>query len=174
MTDLRCSESVVVASTPEAVYAMVADVTRMGEFSPTCAQCWWDEGAGPEPGSWFTGRNVTPERTWETRSQVVTAEPGRAFGWVVGEGWVRWDYTFEPAPGGVRVTESWEFTAAGLARFRERFGDDADAQIADRTAQARAGIPVTLAAIQRVAEQEPVITPRWTATSGPATATGGS
>ena len=35
--------------------------------------CWWDEGATGQSGDWFTGRNVTPERTWETRSLVAVA-----------------------------------------------------------------------------------------------------
>ena len=48
----------------------------MGEWSPICRACWWDEGAGPEAGAWFTGRNETPERTWETRCQVVAADAG--------------------------------------------------------------------------------------------------
>jgi len=34
MTDLRYSESVVVARSPEDLYDMVSDVTRMGEWSP--------------------------------------------------------------------------------------------------------------------------------------------
>jgi hypothetical protein len=36
--------------------------------------------------------------------------------------------------------------------FEERFGDEAPTQIANRTEAARQGIPVTLAAIKRVAE----------------------
>ena len=36
--------------------------------------------------------------------------------------------------------------------FAEKFGDKADAQIADRTHQALDGIPKTLAAIKRIAE----------------------
>ena len=36
--------------------------------------------------------------------------------------------------------------------FEQKFGDDASAQIADRTQQALDGIPRTLAAIQRIAE----------------------
>lgn len=151
-TDLRHSESVVVARPPEDLYDMVADVTRTGEWSPTCTSCWWDEGAGPSVGSWFTGRNETPSRTWETRSQVVVADRPREFGWVVGEGLVEWRYTFAPVDGGTRVTESWEFLPAGIERFHQRYGDDAEAQIADRAQQAHAGIPVTLAAIKRAAE----------------------
>lgn len=152
MTDLRHSDSIVVAAPPDVLYEMVSDVTRMGEWSPICRACWWDDGHGPWTGSWFTGRNETPERTWETRSQVVVAEPGREFAFVVGDFWVRWGYTLTPVDGGTELTESWEFLPAGLARFRERFGDRADAEIADRTQAARQGIPVTLAAIKAAAE----------------------
>jgi hypothetical protein len=156
MTDptagLRHSESILIARTPDEVYTMISDVTRMGEWSPVCRACWWDEGDGPQTGAWFTGRNETPTRTWETRAQVVTAEPGRTFAFTVGGGWVHWAYTCEPAPEGTKLTESWHFSELGLAGFHERYGDDAQAQIADRTRAAHEGIPATLAAIKRAAE----------------------
>ena len=144
--------SVVVAVPPQQLYDLVSDVTRTGEWSPTCAACWWDEGAGPRVGSWFTGRNVTPERTWETRSQVVAAEPGREFAWKVGGRYARWAYLLEPVEGGTRLTEAWEFLPEGLALFEERYGDDAAAQVAERTRAAHRGIPVTLARIKEIAE----------------------
>ena len=152
MTSLHYSESVVVACPPEALYDMVSDVTRMGEWSPVCKACWWDDGDGPRLGAWFTGRNELPERTWETRSEVVAAEPGREFAFLVGGAWVRWAYTFTPADGGTQVTESWEFLPAGIAGFEERYGADAQAQIANRAQAARTGIPATLAALKRAAE----------------------
>ncbi len=152
MSDLRHSESVVVACSPEVLYDIVSDVTRTGEWSPVCRACWWDQGAGPSVGSWFTGRNETPERTWETRSQVVVADRGREFAWAVGGSWVRWGFTLTPVEGGTRLTESWEWLPDGLARFDERYGDDAPAQVEDRTRAAHSGIPATLAAIKRIAE----------------------
>ena len=84
MTPRTHSDSIVVARPPHEVYELVADITRMGEYSPICKECWWDEGDGPRVGAHFTGRNVLPERTWETRSEVVAADPGREFAWVVG------------------------------------------------------------------------------------------
>jgi len=152
MPDLRYSESIFVARSSGALYDMVSDVTRMGEWSPICKACWWDPGDGPRPGGWFTGRNETPGRVWETRSQVVTADRGREFAFVVGDSLVRWSYTFTPAEGGTRLTESWEFLPAGITTFEERFGDDAQAQIADRTKAAHSGIPATLAAIKKAGE----------------------
>ena len=152
MSNLQYSESVVVASSPESLYDMVSDVPRMGEWSPICRACWWDDGDGPRVGAWFTGRNELPERVWETRSQVVAAERGQEFAFLVGGAWVRWGYAFAPVDAGTRITESWEFLPAGIARFKQRYGDDADTQIADRTEAARKGIPVTLAAIKKAAE----------------------
>ena len=144
--------SIVVAVPPEQLYALVSDVTRTGEWSPTCAACWWDDGAGPDVGSWFTGRNVTPERTWETRSRVAAADPGREFSWLVGGKLARWSYLLEPVEGGTRLTESWEFLPPGLTLFEERYGEDASAQVAERTETAHRGIPVTLARIKEIAE----------------------
>jgi len=152
MSDLSYSASIVIASSPDALYDLVSDVTRTGEWSPVCMSCWWDDGAGPRAGAWFTGRNKVPGRTWETRSEVVAAEPGREFAWLVGGAWVRWGYTFTPVDGGTRVTESWEFLPAGITRFRERYGAEAQAQIDDRAKAARTGIPATLAAIKKTAE----------------------
>jgi polyketide cyclase/dehydrase/lipid transport protein len=152
MGNLQYSESVVVDTSPESLYDMVSDVTRMGEWSPICRACWWDAGDGPRAGAWFTGRNELPERTWETRSQVVAAERGREFAFLVGGAWVRWGYTFSPVGAGTRITESWEFLPAGIARFHDRYGDDAEAQIVARTQAAHEGIPLTLAAIKKAAE----------------------
>ena len=149
---LTHADSVVVATTPEALYDLVSDVTRTGEWSPICRACWWDEGHGGRVGDWFTGRNEVPGRTWETRSQVVVADRGREFAWLVGGKLVRWAFVLEPVAEGTRLTETWEFLPAGQELFVERYGDQAAAQVADRTAAAHDGIPATLAAIKRIAE----------------------
>jgi hypothetical protein len=152
VTELKMSESIHVAVSPEQLYALLSDVTRTGEWSPVCKACWWDEGAGPQVGAWFTGRNEIPERTWETRSQVVAADPGREFAWEVNEGWVHWGYTFEPEGDGTRLTEHWEFLPKGIAGFHARWGEKAEAHIEHRREMAQSGIPATLAAIKKTAE----------------------
>jgi Polyketide cyclase / dehydrase and lipid transport len=152
MDEHQHADRITIDRSPEALYDMVADVTRMGEWSPICKACWWDEGQGPRVGAWFTGRNELPERTWETHCEVVAAAPGREFAFAVQGTMVRWGYTFTPVDGGTEVTESWDFLPDGIAFFEERFGEDAAAHIADRVEAARTGIPETLAAIKRVAE----------------------
>lgn len=146
-------ESMSIHASPETVYDLVSDVTRTGEWSPICRSCWWHDGGPARVGARFTGRNQSGERTWETVSEVVAAERGREFAWVVGEGYVRWAYTMTPISEGTELTETWEFLPAGIAMFHQRFGDDAAAQIEERTQAAYTGIPATLAAIKRIAER---------------------
>jgi len=152
MSELSYSESVVVRASAETVYDLVSDITRTGQWSPICTACWWDEGAGPRVGSWFTGRNEVPGRRWETRSRVVAADRGREFAFVVGGAYVRWGFTMQPVPQGTRLTESWQFLPDGVAMFHERWGDDGPAQIMERTRQAHEGIPATLGAVKRLVE----------------------
>ena len=147
------SDSLLVACPPQALYDLVSDVTRTGEWSPICEACWWDEGDGPRVGAHFTGRNVTPARTWETRSEVVAAEPGREFAWVVGDGIVRWSYLLEPAQGGTRLSETWQLLPGAPEFFARKYGAEGDSVIAERTEAARTGIPATLRAIKDIAER---------------------
>src|ERR1700729_3676152 len=141
MSNLRYAESIFVARSPETLYDMISDVSRMGQWSPVCAACWWDDGDGPRPGAWFTGRNELPERTWETRSRVVAADRGHEFAFEVGDSWTRWGYVFTAVEEGSVLTESWEFLPGGVTMFEERFGADAEAQIANRLDMAKTGIP---------------------------------
>ena len=152
MTDhLRFADSVVVARSPEEVYALVSDVTRTGEWSPTCVACWWDEGDGPQAGSSFTGRNVTPERTWETRSRVETAEPGGS-----SPGSSARARPLELAARALRrghaAHRDLAPAARGLAFFAARYGADAAAQVEERRRSAHDGIPRSLAAVKAIAE----------------------
>jgi hypothetical protein len=150
----RQSDSIVIKRSAEDLYDMVADVTRMGQWSPVCTACWWDEGEGPNLGATFTGRNERPERTWETRSEVVAADPGREFAWVVVEPptRARWGYSFVAVDGGTEVTETWELPPEGAAFFEARFGEDAAKEIGLRSDAAKHGIGATLAAIKGSAE----------------------
>ncbi len=147
------SESIVVSREPEELYALVSDVTRMGEWSPVCTGCWWDDDTRGV-GAWFTGRNETPEKTWETRSQVAADEPGREFAFVVAGNRTRWGYAFEAVEGGTLMTESWEILPAGEEFFQERFGADADAEMQKRADAAHSGIHDTISAIKKAAESQ--------------------
>ncbi|WP_051942724.1 SRPBCC family protein [Streptacidiphilus rugosus] len=102
-----------IAATPDAVWAAVADVTRMGEWSPECTGAVWrGEPAGPVVGARFQGRNRKGAVRWSTMCRIVEAEPGRAFAWDVDWGVpiARWTFRITPgADGGATVVEqSWQ------------------------------------------------------------------
>jgi hypothetical protein len=52
----------------------------------------------------------------------------------------------------ITLMELRDFLGGGIAFFAEKFGDQAPAQITDRTRLAHDGIPKTLAAIKWIAE----------------------
>ena len=64
-----------IAAPAEQLWAMVSDVTRMGEWSPENEAGEWLRGAtGPKPGASFRGTNRNGKKTWKTVATVVDAE----------------------------------------------------------------------------------------------------
>lgn len=138
---------------------MVSDVTRMGEWSPVCRSCRWDDGeTGPRVGAWFTGHNVDDGREWDTRCEVLAADPGREFAFGVAGTFVRWTYTFTPmtegSVAGSLLTETWEPQPDLRAFYAQQYGDDqVQPTLGARAETAKRGIAATLAAIKRAAER---------------------
>lgn len=95
----------------ETVWQMIADLPRMGEWSPESDGGMWIGGAtGPEPGAKFRGDNHHGKKTWRTVARVVDADPGRRFSFMVKVGVLpvaEWAYDIEATESGCRVTESW-------------------------------------------------------------------
>ena len=109
------NEQLVINASPERLFHMVADLRRMGEWSPECQQVEWEDGAsGPAEGARFVGHNRGGPRglmRWSRRGRILTADVGREFAFVTEEGGREstvWRYLFEPVSGGTRVTESYE------------------------------------------------------------------
>lgn len=101
-----------IAAPPDVVWAAIADVTRMGEWSPECHTCTWNEGyEGPAVGARFTGHNRNGEKEWSTEAEVTRCTPGEVFAFdgVFGDlRFSKWAYLVEPTEAGCRVTETWE------------------------------------------------------------------
>lgn len=99
------------AASPERVYAMVADLRRMGEWPPENEGGeWLDDVAVAHPGDRFRGQNRNGRKSWKSLATVIDAESGRRFSFRVTVGPVpisHWTYSFESVPTGCRVTESW-------------------------------------------------------------------
>ncbi len=72
------SATLTIAATPELLYDLISDVTRMGEWSPECTSCEWIDTPG-KPGSRFRGHNRRGPARWTTTAKVLRAEPGVAW-----------------------------------------------------------------------------------------------
>ncbi len=141
-----------IAAAPERLWAMVSDVTRMGEWSPESQGATWLGGAqGPQAGARFRGVNRHGKKKWETQSTVVDAEPGRLFSFrVTAAGFkvAEWRYSFEPTDSGCLVTETW---IDQRGRIAKALGKPVSG-VADRATHNRAGMEQTLDRLKDAAE----------------------
>ena len=102
-----------VDATPEAVYDLVSDITRMHEWSPETYRADWLGGAtGPVAGARFRGWNKAGPIRWFTDPVVDVADRGREFTFTTtffGRGRLTtWSFVMQPsASGGTELTESW-------------------------------------------------------------------
>ncbi len=141
-----------IAAAPAAVFAAISDVTRMGEWSPECHTCEWDDGAtGPAVGVMFTGHNRNGDKEWTTQGRITACDPGERFAFDALFGdfvFAKWSYDIEATDTGCRVTESWVDLrpAAAIEAAAEISG------VADRTAHNRAGMEATLAGLAAAVE----------------------
>ena len=98
-----------IAAEPEEVYAVISDVTRMGEWSEECYACEWHEGFDAAVvGATFDGHNRHGAHEWTTQGRVIEARPGRAFAFecsMMDLHYSTWGYRIEPARSGCTVTE---------------------------------------------------------------------
>jgi hypothetical protein len=99
---LRASTEV--RASAEQIYAVISDVTRIPEWSPETRRAEW---LAPNR---FQAWNRRRLGRWRTLANVVEAEPGHRFSFIVqamGGDWTQWTYLIEPGTtaGATRLTE---------------------------------------------------------------------
>lgn len=150
----RTEVTVEVAAGPMALYEMVSDVPRMGEWSPENVGCTWLGGAtGASVGARFKGKNQRGWRRWSTVNEVVEADPGRAFAFRTSSFGLRvalWRYAFmgDDPDGPTTVTESWTDERGTIITVGGRLATG----VGDRSTHNREGMETTLAAVKAAAE----------------------
>lgn len=147
---LEVSETV--AANPAALYDMVSDLTRMGNWSPENVGGKWVGGAsGPAKGAKFRGNNKSGWRRWSTLAEVIEADPGSRFAFhvtVTGVPIADWTYEFEAVDGGTKVTEKWQDCRPG---WMDR-ASGLVMGVPDRAVHNEANMKATLAALKKAAE----------------------
>ncbi len=143
MPDVVVSRSIPASAT--ALWALVSDLPRMGEWSPENVGGSWQKGAtGPSVGARFTGNNKNGSKSWSTTVTITECDPGKQFGFRVTVGPIkvaRWHYLFaDNGDGTTTVTESWTEQRPGFAKF---LGGKASG-ISDRAGFNRTSMETTL------------------------------
>jgi uncharacterized protein YndB with AHSA1/START domain len=137
---------------PERVWELLADLERMGEWSPECYRVEWLDGAKSPatPGARFRGWNKFDRMSWSVTCSVKSAIPGRelAFSTILkGREGVRWRYQLEKTQSGTEVMESFEVVWLPFgARIAEDF------RMRDRDRRREEAMRTTLARIKAIAE----------------------
>ena len=151
MPDLR--ESLAVAAPADVVYGLVADLPRMGEWSPECERVTWRGGATcAARGAQFVGYNRVGLARWITQGEVVTAEPGRHLAFEINLGPMRvarWEYFIIPDDDDhsmCTVVEEWTDRRPGWCRAL------ADQVFGPRAKLNHLGMVETLANLKHAAE----------------------
>ncbi|MDP1794043.1 MAG: SRPBCC family protein [Acidimicrobiales bacterium] len=98
------TSAIQIAASPAVVYALIADVTRTGEWSPECVRCRWIGGATTAAaGARYRGASRNGWRRWSTTSTISVARPGAELVWDVtylGRPVARWGYRLSELDGG--------------------------------------------------------------------------
>ncbi len=104
--------SLEIAADADALWSLVADVTRVGEINTECVRAEWRRPAtGPALRARFRGHNRVGRFRWARTCEVVVCEPGREFAWQTLPRWFDstiWRFRFEPGTKGTLVTHSYE------------------------------------------------------------------
>lgn len=146
-----------IEATPDALYALISDVTRTPEYSPEVVKCTWIKGArGPAVGARFKAINHAGRvPDWPNKPIVTAAEPGRTFAFErteIGGGTIEWRYQFDPQGTGTLVTESYkvlkDVNALGW------FIIDTLAGLKDRQTDLKRGMTVSLERIAAIVENK--------------------
>jgi hypothetical protein len=142
--------SIEINASPEAVYDLVSNLPRMGEWSPENIGGEWQEGGSGKAGDRYIGHNKAGDRSWSVPVMVTIADRGKCFEFVTrpDEGpYVRWAYRLESSGSGTRVTEVWN-----VEQLPPALQSLTQAQLDERSQNTEAAMATTLAAIKATAE----------------------
>lgn len=146
----QVSGSTEIAASPDAVYAMVTDLPRMGEWSPEAQGGQW-KGEPAAVGAKFKGKNKNGKKSWSSVVVVTDATAPKRFAFRTKAGgmtFAEWSYEIEPRSSGCKVTETWVDTRPGFVTPLGRLVTG----VADRATHTRTSIDTTLANVKKAAE----------------------
>jgi Polyketide cyclase / dehydrase and lipid transport len=147
--DEALTASTEVRGSADQVYAVASDVTRIPERSPETRRAEW---LVPDR---FRAWNRRRLGRWRTVANVVEAQPGHRFSFVVqalGGDWTQWTYLIEPGStaGTTRLTEAFRMCVPlpyGAVVFERLF-----LFVRDRRSDLQANLDLSVDRIRRIVE----------------------
>jgi hypothetical protein len=154
------SADVLIAASPEQVWAVVSDITVPVRFSTELIGAEWLDGAtGPCEGARFLGRSYHEAvGEWETTSVVTACEEGRILEWAVGDpadAGATWRFTITESAEGTLLTQWMRLGPgrSGLSGALDAMPDKESKIIANRLREHRANMERTLNGMKEMIEQ---------------------
>jgi hypothetical protein len=111
-------------ATPAQVWDVVADITRVGEWSHECKVGEWLDGAtAAAPGVRYRGSNKVGRVRWSRTNEIVAVDEGSQLVWRTVESRMyrdstEWRIAIEPRDGGSRIIQTFEVLKLGAIMDR--------------------------------------------------------
>lgn len=149
------SESIDIDASPSAVWGLVTDMERYGEWSSENDGGYWRKNEDGVPGTGqvgdeFVGINRRDGQEWKALVEIVERDEERAFGFITGgteHNFVSWRYVLEPSGDGTRLTEEW-----ALLNRSPIMVENGQTEVDKRAANARESLAATLRGMKATAE----------------------
>lgn len=145
-----------IGADPDRIYELMSDLDVMASMGTEFQAGEWSSGRPGTVGSTFLGRQRLADSEWETTSTVITADPGRAFAWRVGDpaddAYVaEWTVALRPVSAGTEVSYSFVHGPgeSGLTARIAKRPDDEATLIEGRLAMLQENMVKTLEGVRR-------------------------
>jgi uncharacterized protein YndB with AHSA1/START domain len=146
------AETITIQSSADAVFRLISDPMRTGEWSPECVACRWiAPAARAEVGARFRGTSRNGWRRWRTTSEITEIVAGERFAWEVTYFRLpvaRWEYRIREAGGGVELSQTVDDQRGRILRTLSPYITGSR----DRAKRNAATMNTTLEAIKAAAE----------------------
>jgi hypothetical protein len=158
-TGARVDVEVTVDKDVAAMFGLVTDVGRIGEWSPECVGASWLNGVAPMPGATFEGHNRAGSFEWSTTCVVTESQQPSVFEWVVLDSALdpqrpgaTWRYELVPGSAGQTIVRH-SFVhgpgATGVTMAIEEDPGQAEKLLQDRLDQLRGHMITTIEGMAR-------------------------
>ncbi|MFE1593829.1 SRPBCC family protein [Nocardia sp. NPDC058705] len=110
--------SIDIAASPEKVWSVLSDLSRMSEFSPTTVKMV--AVGGVREGAFTVNLNKVGWKIYPTTSRIARFEPNKAFAFRMNENRTTWTYELSPTATGTHLVETRTVDAKGLPGWLQK------------------------------------------------------